>query len=65
MQKMGVAKLDELSLRVHLASHIDREASLALGLFPDVPIDKVVVVGNAAGDWRTHDPAEQGQEERG
>lgn len=50
MQKMGVAKLDRVELAGAFGSHIDREASLALGLFPDVPIDKVVVVGNAAGD---------------
>ena len=50
MQKMGVTKLDRVELAGAFGSHIDREASLALGLFPDVPIDKVVVVGNAAGD---------------
>ncbi len=50
MQKMGVTKLDRVELAGAFGSHIDREASLALGLFPDVPIEKVVVVGNAAGD---------------
>ena len=50
MQKMGITRLDRVELAGAFGSHIDREASLALGLFPDVPIDKVVVVGNAAGD---------------
>ncbi len=50
MQKMGVTKLDRVELAGAFGSHIDREASLTLGMFPDVPIDKVVVVGNAAGD---------------
>ncbi|MBI5640176.1 MAG: DUF4445 domain-containing protein [Nitrospirae bacterium] len=50
MQKMGVTKLDRVELAGAFGSHIDREASLVLGMFPDVPIDKVVVVGNAAGD---------------
>jgi uncharacterized 2Fe-2S/4Fe-4S cluster protein (DUF4445 family) len=50
MQKMGVTKLDRVELAGAFGSHIDREASLILGMFPDVPIDKVVVVGNAAGD---------------
>src|SRR5512147_3196206 len=50
MQKMGVARLDRVELAGAFGSHIDREASLALGMFPDVPIEKVVVVGNAAGD---------------
>jgi len=50
MQKMGVTKLDRVELAGAFGSHIDREASLTLGIFPDVPIEKVVVVGNAAGD---------------
>lgn len=50
MQKMGVTKLDRVELAGAFGSHIDREASLTLGIFPDVPIDKVWVVGNAAGD---------------
>ncbi|HYA31937.1 MAG TPA: ASKHA domain-containing protein [Thermodesulfovibrionales bacterium] len=50
MQKMGVTKLDRVELAGAFGSHIDREASLTLGMFPDVSIDKVVVVGNAAGD---------------
>ncbi len=50
MQKMGVTKLDRVELAGAFGSHIDREASLTLGMFPDVPIEEVVVVGNAAGD---------------
>ncbi len=50
MQKMGVTKLDRVELAGAFGSHIDREASLTLGMFPDVPIDKVFIVGNAAGD---------------
>ncbi len=50
MQKMGVTKLDRVELAGAFGSHIDREASLVLGMFPDVPIEKVIVVGNAAGD---------------
>ncbi|MCL5237800.1 MAG: ASKHA domain-containing protein [Nitrospirae bacterium] len=50
MKKMGIEKLDRVELAGAFGSHIDREASLTLGLFPDVPIEKVVVVGNAAGD---------------
>ncbi len=50
MKKMGITQLDRVELAGAFGSHIDREASLTLGMFPDVPIDKVVVVGNAAGD---------------
>ncbi|MFO0753040.1 MAG: ASKHA domain-containing protein [Thermodesulfovibrionales bacterium] len=50
MKKMGFETLDRVELAGAFGSHIDREASLTLGMFPDVPIEKVVVVGNAAGD---------------
>lgn len=50
MKKMGVTKLDRVELAGAFGSHIDREASLTLGMFPDVPLEKIFVVGNAAGD---------------
>lgn len=50
MKQLGWDTLDRVELAGAFGSHIDREASLTLGMFPDVPIDKVVVVGNAAGD---------------
>ena len=50
MKKLGIAKLDRVILAGAFGSHIDREASLTLGLFPDCTIDKVYAVGNAAGD---------------
>ncbi|HEX8948925.1 MAG TPA: ASKHA domain-containing protein [Dissulfurispiraceae bacterium] len=50
MKQLGWDTLDRVELAGAFGSHIDREASLTLGMFPDVPIEKVVVVGNAAGD---------------
>jgi uncharacterized 2Fe-2S/4Fe-4S cluster protein (DUF4445 family) len=50
MKKLGIARLDRVVLAGAFGSHIDREASLTLGMFPDCPIDKVYAVGNAAGD---------------
>ncbi|MGE5172929.1 MAG: ASKHA domain-containing protein [Betaproteobacteria bacterium] len=50
MKRLGVTKLDRVILAGAFGSHIDREASLTLGIFPDCPIDKVYAVGNAAGD---------------
>ncbi len=50
MKKLGITELDRVVLAGAFGSHIDREASLTLGLFPDCPIDKVYAVGNAAGD---------------
>jgi len=50
MKRLGITKLDRVVLAGAFGSHIDREASMTLGLFPDCPIDKVYAVGNAAGD---------------
>lgn len=50
MGKLGIKKLDRVVLAGAFGSHIDREASMTLGMFPDCPIDKVYAVGNAAGD---------------
>ncbi len=50
MQKLGVEKLDRVILAGAFGSHISREASLTLGMFPDCPIDMIYAVGNAAGD---------------
>ncbi|HBH60266.1 MAG TPA: ferredoxin [Nitrospiraceae bacterium] len=50
MKKLGITKLDRVILAGAFGSHISREASMTLGMFPDCPIDKVYAVGNAAGD---------------
>ncbi len=50
MKKLGISKLDKVILAGAFGSHIDREASLTLGMFPDAPIERVYAVGNAAGD---------------
>jgi uncharacterized 2Fe-2S/4Fe-4S cluster protein (DUF4445 family) len=50
MKRLGITKLDRVVLAGAFGSHIDREASLTLGMFPDCPLDRVYAVGNAAGD---------------
>ncbi|OGW45669.1 MAG: ferredoxin [Nitrospirae bacterium GWC2_57_9] len=50
MKKLGMTTLDRVILAGAFGSHIDVEASLTLGLFPDCTLDKVYAVGNAAGD---------------
>lgn len=50
MKRIGISTLDRVVLAGAFGSHIDREASLTLGMFPDCPLDKVYAVGNAAGD---------------
>ncbi len=50
MQKLGYDALDRVVLAGAFGSYIDREESLTIGMFPDVPIKKAYAVGNAAGD---------------
>jgi uncharacterized 2Fe-2S/4Fe-4S cluster protein (DUF4445 family) len=50
MKRLGVKQLDRVILAGAFGSHINKEASMTLGMFPDCPIDKVYAVGNAAGD---------------
>ncbi|MHB8845530.1 MAG: ASKHA domain-containing protein [Nitrospirota bacterium] len=50
MKRLGFTELDRVILAGAFGSHIDKEASMTLGMFPDCPIDKVYAVGNAAGD---------------
>jgi uncharacterized 2Fe-2S/4Fe-4S cluster protein (DUF4445 family) len=50
MKRLDISKLDRVILAGAFGSHINREASLTLGMFPDCPIEMVYAVGNAAGD---------------
>jgi uncharacterized 2Fe-2S/4Fe-4S cluster protein (DUF4445 family) len=50
MKRLGITHLDKVILAGAFGSHINKEASLTLGMFPDAPLDKVYAVGNAAGD---------------
>ncbi|MEW6602479.1 MAG: ASKHA domain-containing protein, partial [Nitrospirota bacterium] len=50
MKKLGITRLDRVILAGAFGSHISREASMTLGMFPDCPINMVYAVGNAAGD---------------
>ncbi|UCE79505.1 MAG: DUF4445 domain-containing protein [Nitrospiraceae bacterium] len=50
MEKLGITKLDKVLLAGAFGSHISREASLTLGMFPDCSIKNVCAVGNSAGD---------------
>jgi uncharacterized 2Fe-2S/4Fe-4S cluster protein (DUF4445 family) len=50
MKKLGITQLDRVILAGAFGSHIHREASLTLGMFPDCTLDKIYAVGNAAGD---------------
>jgi len=50
MRRMGIDRLDIIKIAGAFGTHVDREKALTMGLFPDCEIDKIVSVGNAAGD---------------
>ena len=50
MRRMGVDKVDKVKIAGAFGTHVDRQKALIMGMFPDCPEDKIVAVGNAAGD---------------
>jgi uncharacterized 2Fe-2S/4Fe-4S cluster protein (DUF4445 family) len=50
MRRMGIEKLDKVKIAGAFGTHVDREKALIMGLFPDCEIEKIMSVGNAAGD---------------
>jgi uncharacterized 2Fe-2S/4Fe-4S cluster protein (DUF4445 family) len=50
MRKLGIDMVDSVKIAGAFGSHIDCKLALAIGMFPDCDIDKIVSVGNAAGD---------------
>ncbi len=50
MRRMGVDKVDTIKIAGAFGTHVDREKALIMGLFPDCDLEKVMSVGNAAGD---------------
>jgi len=50
MRRMGIDKVDTIKIAGAFGTHVAREKALIMGLFPDCEIEKVLSVGNAAGD---------------
>ncbi|SHN84891.1 ASKHA domain-containing protein [Desulfitobacterium chlororespirans] len=52
MKEMGIGleQLDRVLLAGAFGNYISKEAALRIGLFPDVPLEKIQAIGNAAGD---------------
>jgi uncharacterized 2Fe-2S/4Fe-4S cluster protein (DUF4445 family) len=50
VQRMGIEKVDKVKIAGAFGTHVDREKALIMGLFPDCEIEKIISVGNAAGD---------------
>lgn len=50
MKKAEITQVDRVVLAGAFGSYIDTKHAMVLGLIPDCDLDKVVAVGNAAGD---------------
>ena len=50
MRKLGIDSVDSVKIAGAFGSHIDCGLALSIGMFPDCDIDKIVSIGNAAGD---------------
>jgi uncharacterized 2Fe-2S/4Fe-4S cluster protein (DUF4445 family) len=50
MRRMGINRVDKVKIAGAFGTHVDREKALIMGLFPDCEIEKIISVGNAAGD---------------
>ena len=50
IHRLGIEEVDKVKIAGAFGTHIDREKALIMGLFPDCEIEKIVSVGNAAGD---------------
>ena len=50
LRRMGMEKVDKVKIAGAFGAHVDREKALIMGLFPDCEIEKIMSVGNAAGD---------------
>jgi uncharacterized 2Fe-2S/4Fe-4S cluster protein (DUF4445 family) len=50
MRRMGIEQVDKVKIAGAFGTHVDREKALVMGLFPDCDVERIVSVGNAAGD---------------
>ncbi len=50
MKYLGVDKVDRIKIAGPFVTHLDRENALIIGLIPDCELDRIIAIGNAAGD---------------
>lgn len=50
MRRMGMEKMDKVKIAGAFGTHVARDKALIMGLFPDCEVEKILSVGNAAGD---------------
>lgn len=50
MRRMGIDRVDRVKIAGAFGTHVDPKKALIMGLFPDCPVERIVSIGNAAGD---------------
>jgi uncharacterized 2Fe-2S/4Fe-4S cluster protein (DUF4445 family) len=50
MRRLDIDRVDRVKIAGAFGTQVDRQNALIIGLLPDCPLDKIVAVGNAAGD---------------
>jgi uncharacterized 2Fe-2S/4Fe-4S cluster protein (DUF4445 family) len=50
MRRLGIDTVEKVKIAGAFGTHVDREKALIMGLFPDCEIEKIISIGNAAGD---------------
>ena len=50
LKHMGNPAIEEIKICGAFGIHVDKEQALIMGLFPDVALERIKAVGNAAGD---------------
>lgn len=48
--KIDASKIDRLYLAGAFGNYLDRENAVVLGLFPGIPVEKIIPIGNAAAE---------------
>ena len=50
MHRLNLSSVDQVKIAGAFGTHVDRRLALVMGMFPDVALETVRCVGNAAGD---------------
>jgi len=50
MRRLGIDQIDRVIIAGAFGAHVDKEEALIIGMLPDISPEKIISVGNAAGD---------------
>ena len=50
MRRLGIDRVDRVVIAGAFGTYVDKEEALVIGMIPSISPDRIIVVGNAAGD---------------